>query len=520
MAVLQDRLKQLEDIVRQQQPATSHSNAGHAEETRTDHTADELNAEELTNWEPSDLTDDSSTSIPDLNRAISSDAADGADHSTDDIYDDEDDNINATQFLQIPVVLPPAQQAWVLLQEYLVDFNKAWPLFDQDKLIDLYTGVFAETPNLDCLRLKGVYSTLAIAYRLHAMSPLASDADNHNAKSFVEQTSYALPRILVARPSLPSAQYLSAMAVVMHGTHDSQGTRSLLAAALRMLLDLSPHSLDYEERQAARVFWIASTMDVDLAVRNGQWSSTVFSPPHSYRLPQSEDTGTLPIGEQQFPIFQHRIQLTKIQTRFLQTVASVPSLRTLPANNSERQEFSASLQTVATSLSDWRLRDPLFQRCPESYRHKLHRSDLVHLTVLEATYFNTLFRLQGALQGIGPFNGSAMLHLPRYQKLDFWDHLSEAVRLLSLFNFLTHGDFAFVWLVIDAVVSAAYVLLNSAVQQPHLSKAKEGLAATTQVLRLLGELMQKHPQRRLSAALAELGRLHQQTLVKPGLPTG
>lgn len=517
MAVLQDRLKQLEDIVKQQQPATSHLHAGHAGGLRTNHTADELDAEHLTNWEARNITDDGPTSIPSLQGAIPSEVADGADNSNDDTYDDEDDNINATQFLQIPVVLPPASQAWMLLQEYLVDFNKAWPLFNQEKLVDLYTGVFAETPNLDCLRLKGVYSTLAIAYRLHAMSPLASDADNHNAKSFVEQTSYALPRILVARPSLPSAQYLSAMAVVMHGTHDSQGTRSLLAAALRMLLDLSPHSLDYEEKQAARVFWIASTMDVDLAIRNGQWSSTVFSPPHCYHLPQSEDTGSLPIGEQQFPIFEHHIRLTKIQSRFLQTVASVPSLLALPANSAERQQFSASLQAVAASLSEWRLHEPLFQKCPESYRHKLHRSDLVHLIVLEATYFNTLFRLQGALQRIGPFNGSAMLHLPRYQGLHFCEYLPEAVRLLSLFNFLTHGDFAFVWLVIDAVVSAAFVLLNSAVQQPLLS---EGLAATTQVLWILHELVQKHPQKRLTAALAELRRLHHQTLAKPGLPTG
>lgn len=249
-------------------------------------------------------------------------------------------------------------------------------------------------------------------------------------------------------------------------------------------------------------------------------SSTVFSPPYSYYLPQSEDTGTLPIEEQQFPIFQHRIQLTKIQSRFLQTVASAPSLRALPANGPERQKFSASLQTVAASLSDWRLGEPLFQRCPESYRHKLHRSDLVHLTVLEATYLNTLFRIQGALQGIGPLNGSVMLHLPRYRNLGFLTYLIEAVRLLSLFNFLTHGDFAFIWLVIDAVVSAAYVLLNSAVQHPHLSKAKEGLATTAQVLRLVRELVQKHLQKRLAAALAELGRLHHQTLAKPGLPTG
>lgn len=521
MAALKSRLKQLEDLVKQKQAPNSNSDAGQSEDAGAEQVSGD--SDDPASWDLSEPTNGNSmtTATSNFQDPFHSNTSEDTGNAADDVYEEEDGDFDGAAFLlNLPIILPPAPQAWVLLQEYLVDFNKASPLFSQKRLVDLYTDVFSGTPTLDCLQLKAVYSTLAIAYRLRAMSPLASDADNHNAKSFVEQTSAALPRILIARPSVPSSQYLVGIAVVMHGTHNPQGTRCLLAAALRMLLDLSPRGLEYDEEQAARVFWIAFSMDVDLAIRNGQWSSTVFSPPRRYeRIQLSEDMGVVPIGQQQFPIFQHRVQLTKIQSRFLQAVGRVRSLGAVSADMVERQKFSASLKSIAAELSAWRLREPFFQTCPESYRHKLHRSDLVHLTVLEGTYFDTLFKVQGALQRIGPFHGSIMLHLSRYRDLDFTNYLGEAVRLLSLFNFLPPGDFAFVWLVIEAVVSAAYVLLNSVLQSPHLAKAKEDLAATAQPRLLLAELVQKHPQKRLAAALAELERLDRQVLAKPDIPT-
>lgn len=424
------------------------------------------------------------------------------------VVDSEDDDeekgeIDGAKFLlRLPVVLPPAPQAWALLQEYLVDFNKAVPLFDEERLVNLYGSAFSDTPGVECVELKGIYSTLAIAYRLRAMSPLASDADDHNARSFVEQTSVALPRILVAKPSLPSAQYLTAMAVVMHGTHDPQGTRSLLAAALRMLLDLSPRSIEYDEQQACRVFWIASNMDIDLAMRIGSWSSTTLAANQIYNtLPHTDNIGVLPLDNASFPFFRHRVELTRIQNRFFQYVSMRHGVQ---INSLNSQELPVPLQAIIADISAWRRSDAVFRASPEDCRQRMHRSDLVHLMILEAAYFNTLFLLQGAQYRVGPFNGSVLLHLHQYCAVDFEHCTGDAVRLLRLFNLLPHGDFAFVWLVLEAVACAVYVLFHSAVRPT----GADDLDSTAQPLQLLRELLERRPQKRLRAALGELDRLH------------
>ncbi|ETN43378.1 uncharacterized protein HMPREF1541_02537 [Cyphellophora europaea CBS 101466] len=507
---MKDRLTQLEDLIKSQRElGVEHGKTDG--DSSTDYVdGPEIQLEESLLEFSSPALDNPETGPEiDLRETFSSSIGDSTQPNDVDEGFEDGDFKGAAFLLQLPIVLPPALQAWDLLQEYLVDFNKALPLFDEERLVSMYRNVFSQDPKLDCLDLKAVYATLAIAYRLRAMSPLASDKDDHNAKSFIEQTFVALPRMLVARPSLPSAQYITAMAVVMHGTRDSQGTRSLLAAALRMLLDLSSRSLSYDEHQAQRVFWIAFMMDTDLAIRNGQWSSNVFFPPNTYELASSSlDAGILPMGRQSFPYFRHRAQLAKIQARLLRLVGighgTAASSHALP-----NQKMLTSLQSIAADLSAWRLREPLFQAYPKAYRHKLHRSDLVHLTVLEATFFSTYFALQGALQGIGPFRGSVMLYLQQYCELDMRGHVDDAVRLLSLFDYLPHGDFACVWLVIDAIVIAVYVLLGASLHHPYLLHLEDTSQAISGPLQLLRHLAQKHSQKRLLAAYRELERLNQ-----------
>jgi hypothetical protein len=426
------------------------------------------------------------------------------DESEDDI--DEKGEIDGAAFLtDVPVVLPPPPQAWILLQEYLVDFNRAVPLFDEEKLVSLYTDVFSESPSSDCMQLKGVLSTLAIAYRLRAMSPFASESDNQNAKHFIEQTSVALPRILVGRPSLPSIQFLTAMALVMHGTHDPQGTRALVAAAIRMIEDLSPRSPAYDPAQAARVFWVAASIDTDLAIRAGRWSSVIY-PGQAYSIPPTLDhVGVVPVGERTFPIFQYHTDLVQIQARFIDRVGSKP--QHLTSGDLENQRYFHSLRQVVTDLQTWRSGESLFQDSPDSFRQSLDRSDFVHILVLEATYFLTMFTLRGAQTGIGPFSGSVMLHLSHYRSLDFSEHLGDATRLLSIFDLLPHGDVAVVWLSLEAIACATHVLLSAA-NRGTAAKASFNVPAVARpCLQLLRRLLHQRPQKRLRVALAELEAL-------------
>lgn len=111
--------------------------------------------------------------------------------------------------------LPPAEGGFFLLQEYLIDFNAAIPLFDRVTIStcfeDCYNGR-AEASTISWVAMKLV---LAIAHRLRAMSPLGVRQDTENAEIYLEECLSSLGELIMLRPSLLLCQCYIATAVVI-----------------------------------------------------------------------------------------------------------------------------------------------------------------------------------------------------------------------------------------------------------------------------------------------------------------
>ena len=333
------------------------------------------------------------------------------------------------------------------------------------------------------------------------MDPLATPADDEHARAYLRKASVALPDMLLSPPTLVSAQCLIAMAVLISGTADPQPAAVLLTTALRMMLGIIRASSNFPEsdvdgQQLKRVFWIALLTDVDTSIRSGHWTSmTSDGPEIDLPLQQSADgLGLIPLGQTPFCIFHCRAHLAQIQTRLLQLLGVRNSLW-------NERAIATSVENLVVDLTAWRLQEPLFQGLPDAPLSSLHRSDVVYLLTLEASYVNTFFALHSLREAVGPFNDSVLLHLSRYSGLKFLDYIADARRLLSLFNRLAQGDLAVVGLVIEALTSALYIVLSFMNQYPSAPTTRQDTELTAVPLKVIVQLSQKDGQERLVVAL-------------------
>ena len=139
----------------------------------------------------------------------------------------------------------------------------------------------------------------------------------------------------------------------------------------------SPDSL-----QQQRVFWVAFFMDADFAVRAGRLPS--LSPRLiNVEFPSDEDSAgevTAEGGEFKANVFRLHVNLALVQAEFMEQV-----LLPQAARGSGCPE-DAELRSINSRLEEWR-RNWLFELDAQDLQNALHRSDLVHVVALEATYF-------------------------------------------------------------------------------------------------------------------------------------
>ena len=85
-------------------------------------------------------------------------------------------------------------------------------------------------------------------------------------------------------------------------------------------------------------------------------------------------------------IFRLRVELASLQAELMEHVYL------LPASGPSSVDSMGRLKVIASKLKAWR-QNGLFQLTADNLRTHLHRSDLVHITVLEAAYFCTVYAL-------------------------------------------------------------------------------------------------------------------------------
>lgn len=348
--------------------------------------------------------------------------------------------------------LPPIQGGMFLLQEYLVDFNTALPIFDAGTITTMfqrcYDNMASGTP-IEWVALKVV---LGIAHRLRAMSPLGVPQDTENANTYLQECLETVPELLMLRPSLLLAQCFLGIAIIVSTSSRPYPAQSFVGLAFRVIQDLHindpkpPHSIDSDDfLQQSRVFWFAFFMDIDMGLRAGRLPS-VSPRLINLELPrenQDDSAGDIAAvgGEFKANVFRLHIELALLQAEFMEQVLLPRSQR-----NSDCPE-DAELRSIKSRLDEWR-RNWLFELNPQDLRAALHRSDLVHVVVLESTYFTTAFHFLSHISPVSrtqtnPFLAEGLIEGMSRQKGQLL--YKDARRFIDLLRLIPGDDIACNW---------------------------------------------------------------------------
>jgi hypothetical protein len=304
--------------------------------------------------------------------------------------------------------LPPVDEGHALLTEYLRDFNSKVPLLNPEAIWthmrDCYSGVANGVASSWIL----TYLVFGIAHRLRALGPVATHNDTPKAEFYLDRCLDSFAKVLLEEPNEKLVQCLLGVAIMLQHSAKSHRVASFISVAMRMAQELGyneTHISGFQDPAQARVktylFWISFFMDADLSMYalkpsthkhnditiglpnalDGDWWSRDPESPESYF-----DSTSGPSG---INIFFLHSSLAIIQAKALEQVFSVSA-------NFDPTQQSMAIQSMTAELAIWRWNSGLIAVTG------LQGSDVMHLVMLEASYFRTLYQLE-ASQQIGCF---------------------------------------------------------------------------------------------------------------------
>lgn len=344
--------------------------------------------------------------------------------------------------------LPSPEAGYFLLQEYLVDFNMAVPLFNAKTIFELFQDCYNHRADGKILSWAAMKLVLAIAHRLRAMSPLGVAQDREITQIYLDETLARMPAIVKERPSLLLCQCYLALVFVFSTSFDSHPAAMFASTAVRIAQDLQKDIQNqtlWERIQRQRVLWIAYSQDADLSLKAGR-IPTLNSIHLEVDLPLddfSEGVGEVRAtsGEFRINVFRLLAEISLIETELARTTQASDLL------SSTEHEYLASLQVTDLKLDHWRRRWT-FALAPQQLHQLLHRSDLVHMIVLEARYlvsqFSLLARKDRRYRG-SPRLFSADGILKHVLKTKSPQVISDARHFLGLLSLIPGDDIALNW---------------------------------------------------------------------------
>ncbi|TKA39374.1 hypothetical protein B0A54_10393 [Friedmanniomyces endolithicus] len=369
--------------------------------------------------------------------------------------------------------LPPADDAYALLMEFLSDFNSKVPLIAPQHIYAHMRHCYSrgDAPRLSWML---TYLTLGIAHRLRAMSLFSGLDDMTQADWYLNQSLVKLPSLLIQEPSLELVQALLAVSVLLQTSSRSRRAALFVSNAMHMLQALGYHDGQtlqgnvLRQKEQQYVFWIAFQMDTDMSLATMRQSAQSRSE-IAVALPNEHDTdwwaGTsAPIATEpdgRFNLFTLYTSLALIQAEALENLFSVQS-RSYPLS-----VLQSNLQAILLQLQAWRRRSVVFGAEVQELYISMYRSDIVHLIVLEATYFRTLYQLH-AVSVLGTFgtkwdvfSGDSLRALAA---LDMTSCVADARRLLSLSALVAGANISTTWISVFAVTAAISTVLGWHIQ--------------------------------------------------------
>ena len=297
--------------------------------------------------------------------------------------------------------LPPTDQGYVLLREYLHDFNSKLPLFSPESLYTLFRDCYSGVANNTPLSWVLVYVTMAIVHRLRAMSLFAAPDDTAQADWYLGKSLSKLPELLLQSPSLRLVQASLCMAILLGTSGRVQRAPLFVSTALHMARDLGYNEVIPEQSaesvssmEMSYVFWVAFFMDAHMSLANQRPSSQrladISTPVPAEGIVNWWDPSDYGSGENQWNlnIFALHSSLGIIEAEAVEELFSVKARRRSPLSNARFYE------SIALKLEIWRGKNALSNVDAEEVGKVMYRSDIIHSIMLEAAYFRALYQLR------------------------------------------------------------------------------------------------------------------------------
>ncbi len=346
--------------------------------------------------------------------------------------------------------LPPVQGGMFLLQEFLVDFNTAIPIFDPATITSLFQTSYENMATGIPVEWVAIKVVLALAHRLRSMSPLGVPQDSENAQIYLQECLDVVPQLLMMRPTLLLAQSFLGISCIISTSSRPYPAQVFVSLALRVIQDLHvndpkrPGAINTPDAlQQQRCFWVAYFMDADMAMRAGRLPS--LSPRLiNVELPNHDDPAgevTAEGGEFKANTLRLHVELALLEAEFMEQILLPRSAR-----SSDCPE-NAELRSINSRLEEWR-RNWLFELNAQELRSALHRSDLMHVVVLESTYFSTSYAFRTHITHAShtvhnPFSAEGLMEGMSKQKSEML--YKDARRFIDLLRLIPGDDIASNW---------------------------------------------------------------------------
>jgi hypothetical protein len=284
------------------------------------------------------------------------------------------------------------------------------------------------------------------------MSLVGTALDRTQADTYLQKALKPLVNLLLRKPSITLIQALIGVAILVQTSPYSEPVSIFISTAVRMAQDLRYNELGSHEKttspealQQKYVFWIAFFMDMDLTMLTGsqprqRLDELDIQTPMPWRV--SNETGIIMAmgGESSIPIFSLHKQLALLQAEAYEQLFSVQGRK------KTTQQLVACFHNLLSKFQTYR-KHRLFQCELGDLTRSLYRSGLVHVTILEASYFWSIYRLHAAAilgwhTPMDVFELKAVLRVaPSVPRLLYQD----AERILGMSALGPQGDQAVSW---------------------------------------------------------------------------
>jgi hypothetical protein len=301
--------------------------------------------------------------------------------------------------------LPPVDEGHALLTEYLHGFNSKVPLLNPEAIYTHMRACYSGSAEGVASSWILTYLVFGIAHQLRALSSVATHNDTPKAEYYLDKCLDSFTRVLLEEPNEKLVQCLLGVAIMLQHSAKSHRVASFISIAMRMAQELGYNeahiSANHDPTQGkveSYLFWICFFMDADLSMYALK-PSTHKPTDITIRLPNAHDGDWWPkypessfnakIDPSGINIFFLHSSLAIIQSQALEQVFSVKA-------NMQPTQQSIAVQSITAKLAAWRWNSGL------NAVTGLQGSDLLHLAMLEASYFRTVYQLEASRQ-VGRF---------------------------------------------------------------------------------------------------------------------